>query len=111
MGPDRHLVPPVRLKFHHQHVITSNGISWYVCSPLSGALLNFLTAIADRKKEVVMVRLVTRGCFTHAYAKGLVGAPEDREPAVRKLVEGGRRQALELLLHDRRHRLHADLRG
>jgi uncharacterized protein with GYD domain len=35
-----------------------------------------------------MTRLVTRGKFTHAYAKGLVGAPEDREPAVRKLVEG-----------------------
>src|SRR3974390_2481612 len=35
-----------------------------------------------------MVRLVTRGSFTHEYAKALVGAPEDREPAVRKLVEG-----------------------
>ena len=35
-----------------------------------------------------MVRLVTRGCFTQDYAKALVGAPEDREPAVRKLVEG-----------------------
>jgi uncharacterized protein with GYD domain len=35
-----------------------------------------------------MVRLVTRGCFTQDYAKGLVGAPEDREPAVRKLIEG-----------------------
>jgi uncharacterized protein with GYD domain len=35
-----------------------------------------------------MVRLVTRGCFTQDYVKGLVGAPEDREPAVRKLVEG-----------------------
>jgi hypothetical protein len=35
-----------------------------------------------------MVRLVTRGCFTENYAKGLVSAPEDREPAVRKLVEG-----------------------
>jgi uncharacterized protein with GYD domain len=35
-----------------------------------------------------MVRLVTRGCFTHDYAKGLVAAPEDREPAVRKLIEG-----------------------
>jgi hypothetical protein len=30
----------------------------------------------------------TRGRFTHEYAKGLVGAPEDREPAVRKLIEG-----------------------
>ena len=35
-----------------------------------------------------MIRLVTRGCFTQNYAKGLVSAPEDREPAVRKLVEG-----------------------
>ena len=35
-----------------------------------------------------MIRLVTRGRFTHEYAKGLVAAPEDREPAVRKLVEG-----------------------
>src|ERR1700741_1599661 len=36
----------------------------------------------------VMIRLVTRGCFTQEYAKGLVSAPEDREPAVRKLIEG-----------------------
>ena len=35
-----------------------------------------------------MIRLVTRGCFTRDYAKGLVAAPEDREPAVRKLIEG-----------------------
>ena len=35
-----------------------------------------------------MIRLVTRGCFTHKYVKGLVEAPEDREPAVRKLIEG-----------------------
>ena len=35
-----------------------------------------------------MIRLVTRGCFTQDYAKGLVAAPEDREPAVRKLIEG-----------------------
>ena len=35
-----------------------------------------------------MVRLVSRGCFTQNYAKGLVEAPEDREPAVRKLIEG-----------------------
>jgi uncharacterized protein with GYD domain len=38
--------------------------------------------------EAVMIRLVSRGCFTHNYAKGLVSAPEDREPAVRKLIEG-----------------------
>ena len=35
-----------------------------------------------------MIRLVTRGRFTHDYAKGLVAAPEDPEPAVRKLIEG-----------------------
>jgi uncharacterized protein with GYD domain len=35
-----------------------------------------------------MIRLVTRGRFTHDYAKGLVAALEDREPAVRKLIEG-----------------------
>ncbi len=34
-----------------------------------------------------MIRLITRARFTHDYAKGLVAAPEDREPAVRKLVE------------------------
>jgi len=31
-----------------------------------------------------MIRLVTRGRFTQDYAKGLLAAPEDREPAVRK---------------------------
>jgi uncharacterized protein with GYD domain len=35
-----------------------------------------------------MIRLVTRGCFTQNYAKALLAAPEDREPAVRKLIEG-----------------------
>jgi uncharacterized protein with GYD domain len=35
-----------------------------------------------------MIRLVTRGKFTQDYAKGLLAAPEDREPAVRKVVEG-----------------------
>jgi uncharacterized protein with GYD domain len=35
-----------------------------------------------------MVRLVTRGRFTHDFVKAIVGAPEDREPAVRKLIEG-----------------------
>ena len=34
-----------------------------------------------------MIRLITRGRFTQDYAKGLIAAPEDREPAVRKLVE------------------------
>ena len=35
-----------------------------------------------------MIRLVTRGRFTRDYAQGLLAAPEDREPAVRKLIEG-----------------------
>ncbi len=34
-----------------------------------------------------MVRLVTRGRFTQDYVKGILAAPEDREPAVGKLVE------------------------
>jgi len=39
-----------------------------------------------------MIRLISRGRFTQSYIKGLIEAPEDREPAVRKLVEaaGGR---------------------
>jgi len=32
-----------------------------------------------------MIRLVTRGRYTHEFAKRLLDAPEDREPAVRKL--------------------------
>jgi uncharacterized protein with GYD domain len=34
-----------------------------------------------------MVTLVTRGRVTHEYLKGFISAPEDREPAVRKLIE------------------------
>ena len=34
-----------------------------------------------------MIRLVTRGRLTQNYAKGLLATPEDREPAVRKLIE------------------------
>ena len=34
-----------------------------------------------------MIRLITRGRFTQDYAKRLLAAPEDREPAVRKLIE------------------------
>jgi uncharacterized protein with GYD domain len=34
-----------------------------------------------------MTRLVTRGRFTHDYVKGLLDAPEDREVAVRKVIE------------------------
>jgi uncharacterized protein with GYD domain len=40
------------------------------------------------QREVSMIRLVTRGRFTRDYAKGLIAAPEDREPVVRKLIEG-----------------------
>jgi uncharacterized protein with GYD domain len=35
-----------------------------------------------------MIRLITRGRFTRDYAQALLAAPEDREPAVRKLIEG-----------------------
>jgi uncharacterized protein with GYD domain len=34
-----------------------------------------------------MARLVTRGRFTRDYVKALLASPEDREPAVRKLIE------------------------
>ena len=34
-----------------------------------------------------MIRLVTRGRLTQKYARDLLAAPEDREPAVRKLIE------------------------
>jgi uncharacterized protein with GYD domain len=34
-----------------------------------------------------MTRLITRGRFTRDYVKGLLAAPEDREPAVKKLIE------------------------
>jgi uncharacterized protein with GYD domain len=39
-----------------------------------------------------MIRLVTRGRFTQDYVRGLLDAPEDREPAARRLIEraGGR---------------------
>ena len=35
-----------------------------------------------------MTRFVTRGRYTQEYAKRLLDVPEDREPAVRKLIEG-----------------------
>jgi hypothetical protein len=48
-----------------------------------------------------MTRLVTRGRFTHAYVKGLLDAPEDREAAVRKVVEAaGRPERDGLLFYD-----------
>ena len=34
-----------------------------------------------------MSRLISQGRFTRDYTKGLLAAPEDREPAVRKLVK------------------------
>ena len=34
-----------------------------------------------------MIRLVTRGRLSQNYAKAFLAAPEDREPAVRKLIE------------------------
>ena len=34
-----------------------------------------------------MITLVTHGRLTQDYAKNLLAAPEDREPAVRKLIE------------------------
>jgi uncharacterized protein with GYD domain len=40
------------------------------------------------QRETCMIRLVTRGRFTQDYAKRLIAAPEDREPPVRKLIEG-----------------------
>jgi len=49
-----------------------------------------------------MIRLIMRGRFTHDYAKGLIAAPEDREPALRKSDGGGRGQTYQLLLHNRR---------
>jgi uncharacterized protein with GYD domain len=45
-------------------------------------------ALTELRWEASMIRLITRGRFTQDYAKGLIAAPEDREPAVRKLVEG-----------------------
>ena len=33
-----------------------------------------------------MIRLISRGRFTHDFVKALIGAPEDREPVVRKLI-------------------------
>lgn len=36
-----------------------------------------------------MIRLITRGRFTRDYIEAFVKAPEDREPAVRQLVEAG----------------------
>ena len=34
-----------------------------------------------------MIRLVTRGRFSHDFVKAIIGAPEDREPVVRKLIQ------------------------
>jgi uncharacterized protein with GYD domain len=42
----------------------------------------------SQNREVSMIRLVTRGRFSHDFVKAIIDAPEDREPAVRKLIEG-----------------------
>jgi uncharacterized protein with GYD domain len=55
-----------------------------------------------------MIRLVTRGRFTQDYVKGMMAAPEDREPVVRKLIEAVGGKVISLR-HDRRHRLFAHL--
>jgi uncharacterized protein with GYD domain len=46
-----------------------------------------LPRMIEVTREVSMARLITRGRLTQEYAKRFVGSPEDREPAVRKLVE------------------------
>ncbi len=51
-----------------------------------------------------MIGLVTRGRFTHDFVKALVGAPEDREPAVRKLIEGTGGKVIQLLRSNRGNR-------
>ena len=49
-----------------------------------------------------MIRLVTRGRLSQNYAKGFLAAPEDREPAVRKLIEAaGGNIAFVIVLVDR----------
>ena len=42
---------------------------------------------ANATREESMPRLITTGRFTHDYVKGTLAAPEDREPAIRSLVE------------------------
>jgi uncharacterized protein with GYD domain len=43
-----------------------------------------------------MPRLITRGRFTQEYVKRMIAAPEDREPAIRKLVEAAGGKLLNL---------------
>src|SRR6516225_1219686 len=52
-----------------------------------GSCGSYFTRSTPLVREVSMIRLVTRGRLTHDYLKGLLGAPEDRETAVRKVVE------------------------
>jgi uncharacterized protein with GYD domain len=63
---------------------------WAKSGHLYAMVLLYCAVRNNRKpqREASMVRLVTRGRFTKDYAKGLIAAPEDREPVVRKLVEG-----------------------
>jgi uncharacterized protein with GYD domain len=53
-------------------------------------VLHFPLTIEPASGLSVSLRFAPRafgGRFTHDYAKGLLDAPEDREPAVRKLIE------------------------
>ncbi len=54
-----------------------------------------------------MIRLVSRGRFSQGYAKGLLASPEDREPAVRKLVEEAGGNLLNFYFTSGEFRLHA----
>lgn len=72
----------------------ANGVNWsagWVPGSTIATIDKFVIFRLPRNievmREVQMPRLITRGRFTQDYAKRLVGSPEDREPAVRKLVE------------------------
>jgi uncharacterized protein with GYD domain len=54
---------------------------------IGGYAIVSLPRMIEVTREVSMARLITRGRLTQEYAKRFVGSPEDREPAVRKLVE------------------------
>ena len=71
-----------------------------------GAGLN-AQGVAAYFREASMIRLVTRGRFTQDYVKGMMAAPEDREPVVRKLIEAVGGKVISFYGHDRRRRLFA----
>ena len=58
-----------------------------------------------------MIRLITRGRFTQDYAKRLLAAPEDREPAVRKLIEAAGGKVISFYFTTGSCRLSARYRG